>query len=32
LAKRRQLMEEWMQFLSGRDAKIVSLQIKKAEA
>ena len=32
MAKRRQLMEEWMQFLSGRDAKIVSLQIKKAEA
>ena len=32
LAKRRQLMEEWMEFLSGRDAKIVSLQIKKAKA
>ena len=31
MAKRRQLMEEWMQFLSGRDAKIVSLQIKKVK-
>ena len=29
LAKRRQMMEEWMLFLSGHDAKIMSMQIKK---
>ena len=32
LTKRRQLMDEWSHFLSGEDAKIIGMQIKRVKS